>query len=90
MKFGPGIAQEMSEEPESPGILEPNGVPAMAYRPVFTFFAENRPRWPGAALKHGCHGDLHSWSMLSLRFHVVAHSFCKASCPTRKQLREFS
>jgi hypothetical protein len=77
MKFGPGIAQEMSEEYESPGVPEPNGVPAMAYRPVFAFFAENRPRWPGGALKHGCHGDLRSFSMLSLRFHVVAIPFAR-------------
>jgi hypothetical protein len=40
-------------------------------------------------LKHGCDGGLHI-SILSLRFHLIAPSACKGSCPTGTTVREFS
>src|SRR5947209_3461515 len=64
----------MCEEADSLGVLEPNRSSAVTNRPIVTLFAEDSPPGQGSVLKNGCHGGSCRFTMLSLGFHVIAHS----------------
>ncbi len=79
VEFGRWMTQQVANVPESLGVLKTKGFSAVADGPILALFAENRLPGRGGVLNRGCHGGFVSFTMLSLRFHLIALSSCKAS-----------
>jgi hypothetical protein len=79
VEFGRWMTQQVANVPESLGVFQTKGFSAVADGPILALFAENRLPGQGGVLNRGCLGGFVSFTMLSLRFHLIALSSCKAS-----------